>query len=273
MTKPKASSRRTVLLTAAGAAAAYGSLEQRPAHGQTVSSDRKTFVLIHGAWHGGWCWRRVADRLEAAGHKVYTPTLTGLGERSHLMRAGIDLDTHITDIVNVFEWEELKDAVLVAHSYGGWPVSGAIEKLLPRVSSIVYLDANMPANGEIGTDGQPAASRQALEAALARGEFSRPPPDVSSFQIADPKDQAWVVQKMTPQPIGVTTQKITLTGARDRVGKKTFIRALRHPSAPFDKALAACKADKSWRVFELDSGHDVMIDQPDRLVQILLDVA
>lgn len=273
MTKLKGGSRRTVLLAAAGVVAASGTLDRRAAYGQAVSNARKTFVLVHGAWHGGWCWRRVADRLEAKGHKVYTPTMTGLGERSHLMRAGIDLDTHIADIVNVFEWEDLTDAVLVGHSYGGWPMSGAIEKLLPRVSSIVYLDANMPVDGEVGTDGQPAASRQALEAALSPGEFSRPPPDVSSFQIADPKDQAWVVGKMTPQPIGVTTQKISLTGARDRVGKKTFIRALRHPSAPFDKALAACKADKSWRVFELDCGHEVMIDQADRLVEILLEVA
>ena len=103
---------------------------------------QKTFVLVHGAWHGGWCWRRVADRLEKQGHKVFTPTLTGLGERSHLMSPGIDLDTHINDVVNVIKWEDLKGVCLVAHSYGGWPVSGALEKILDRVSSTVFLDAD-----------------------------------------------------------------------------------------------------------------------------------
>jgi hypothetical protein len=90
----------------------------------------KTFVLVHGAWHGGWCWRRVSDLLERKGHKVFTPTLTGLGERSHLMSRDINLDTHIMDVVNVIKWEGLKDVCLVAHSYGGWPVSGAIEQSL-----------------------------------------------------------------------------------------------------------------------------------------------
>src|ERR1700722_11535272 len=97
--------------------------------------NRKTCVLVHGAWHGGWCWRRVADLLEARGHRVFTPTLTGLGERSHLMSADINLDTHIADVVNVLKWEGLNDVVLVAHSYGGWPVSGAIEQTLDRIAS------------------------------------------------------------------------------------------------------------------------------------------
>ena len=105
------------------------------------SGARKTFVLIHGAWHGGWCWRRVADILEQQGHKVFTPTLTGLGERSHLMSKDINLDTHIADIVNAVEWEDLKDICLVAHSYAGYPASGALERIGDRVSSIVWVDA------------------------------------------------------------------------------------------------------------------------------------
>ena len=112
----------------------------------------RTFVLVHGAWHGGWCWQRVATALQAEGHKVYAPSLTGLADRSHLLSNSINLDTHITDIVNLFKWEDLRNAVLVAHSYGGWPVSGAIEQLLDRVSSIVYVDAFMPADGERGFD-------------------------------------------------------------------------------------------------------------------------
>src|ERR1041385_3234717 len=118
MTDDMSLTRRSIVSAAAtgvGAAA----LGPTPALAQA----QKTFVLVHGAWHGGWCWRRVADLLEKQGHKVYTPTLTGLGERSHLMRADISLDTHITDVVNVIKWEDLHNICLVAHSYGGWPVS------------------------------------------------------------------------------------------------------------------------------------------------------
>jgi pimeloyl-ACP methyl ester carboxylesterase len=116
------------------------------------SSDRRlTFVLVHGAWHGGWCWRRVADLLTRQGHRVFTPTLTGLGERSHLLNSAIDLETHITDVVNVFRWENIENAVLCGHSYGGWVISGvaeALESLAVPLAAIVFLDAHLPENGQ-----------------------------------------------------------------------------------------------------------------------------
>src|SRR2546429_3122837 len=116
---------RRGMLASAGVGASAAALGGTPARAQTGA--RNTFVLVHGAWHGGWCWRRVADLLEQHGHKVFTPTLTGVGERSHLLSKEVVLDTHITDIVNLFKWEELRDACLVVHSYGGWPGSGALE--------------------------------------------------------------------------------------------------------------------------------------------------
>ena len=128
--------RRTALASATASASA-AALGATPARAQA----RKTFVLVHGAWHGGWCWRRVADLLEKKGHKVYTPTLTGVADRSHLMSKDINLDTHIADIVNLIKWEDLHDICLVVHSYGGWPGSGAIEHTLDRIASIVWLDA------------------------------------------------------------------------------------------------------------------------------------
>ena len=133
-TNDAAMTRRGVLASA-GAGASAAALGGAPAAAQT--SAPKTFVLVHGAWHGGWCWRRVADLLQKGGHKVFTPTLTGVGERSHLMSRDIVLDTHITDIVNVIKWEDLNNICLVVHSYGGWPGSGAIEHALDRISSIV----------------------------------------------------------------------------------------------------------------------------------------
>lgn len=231
---------------------------------------RKTFVLIHGAWHGGWCWRRVADLLQAQGHKVFAPTLTGVGERSHLLSKDTTLDTHIADIVNLFKWEDLKGVCLVAHSYGGWPSSGALEQVHDRVSSIVWLDAFKPENGQRGTDFASEFSRKAMEEAIAKGTPGRAPPPVAAFGI-NAKDQAWVQSKLTDQPNGVSTQPIKLTGAREKIAKKTYMRATTYPQPAFDKALAECKADTTWKTFETTAaGHDVMVDAPEWLVDILL---
>src|ERR1700757_4266125 len=122
---------RRGVLASAGAGAGVAALGGAQANAQVGS--RKTFVLVHGAWHGGWCWRRVSDLLEVKGHKVFTPTLTGLGERSHLLSRDINLDTHVADIVNVIKREGLNDICLVAHSYGGFPASGALEQIGDRV--------------------------------------------------------------------------------------------------------------------------------------------
>jgi pimeloyl-ACP methyl ester carboxylesterase len=230
-----------------------------------VQGERKTFVLIHGAWHGGWCWRRVADLLEAKGHKVFAPTLTGNGERSHLLSKDITLDTHIADIVNVFKWEDLKDVCLVAHSYGGWPSSGALEQIHDRVSSIVWLDAFKPENGHKGSDFASDFSRKAMEEAIAKGTPGRAAPPPSAFGV-NAKDQEWVKSKLTDQPNGVATQPIKLTGTRPLRRRPT--------SARRPMALAECKADKSWKTFETTTaGHDIMVDAPEWLVEILLEVS
>jgi len=237
-----------------------------------MAEARKTFVLIHGAWHGGWCWRRVADLLEAKGHKVSAPSLSGLADRSHLLSKDINLDTHIADVANLFLWEDLRGACLVAHSYGGWPCSGALERIGDRVSSIVWLDAFKPQNGERSIDTASDFSRKGLEEALAKGDAGRAPPPASAFKV-NPRDEAWVNSKLTAQPVACSFQPIKLTGARDRVAKKTYIRAPKYPQPGFDKAFAACKADPSWRTFEADSGHDVMVDAPEWLTPVLLDVS
>ena len=214
----------------------------------------------------------MSDLLEQQGHKVFTPTLTGVGERSHLMSKDINLDTHITDVVNVIKWEDLKD-MLVVHSYGGWPGSGALEQIGDRVSSIVWLDAFKPENGQRGFDFASDFSRKALLSAVETGEPGRPGPMAEVFQVNE-KDRAWVDSKLTPQPNGVALQPIKLTGARERVAKKTYIRAPIYPQPAFDQALAECKADKSWRTFETtEAGHDVMVDAPQWLVDILLQVS
>jgi pimeloyl-ACP methyl ester carboxylesterase len=258
--------RRTVLAAGLGAAAASGIAS---ANAQTAP---KTFVLVHGAWHGGWCWRRVADVLQRQGHKVFRPTLTGLGERSHLMSRDINLDTHITDVVNVFLWEDLKDAVLVGHSYAGWVISGVAERVLPRIGAIVFVDAFMPDDGARGLDNTPEFSRRGILAAMEKGEASRPAPSAEFFGVNE-KDRAWVDSKTTPQPVGVALQPIRLTGARDRVAKKTYVRAAAYPQEMFDKYLGLCGADKSWRTVEIPCGHDIMVDMPERLAEVLVEVS
>jgi pimeloyl-ACP methyl ester carboxylesterase len=229
----------------------------------------KTFVLIHGAWHGGWCWRRVADRLQAQGHKVFAPTLTGLGERTHLLTGDVNLDTHIADIVNLLRWENVTDACLVPHSYGGWPASGALERIGDRVSSIVWLDSFLPEDGQRSFDFANPQSHAGTLAAIAKGELSRPAPKAEFFMVNE-SDRAWVDSLLTPQPVAVAMQPIRLSGARERVARKTYIRAPRYPQPAFDQAYARCKADPTWRTLETQAGHDVMVDAPDWLADALL---
>ena len=182
------------------------------------------FVLVHGAWHGGWCWRRVADRLRASGHLVFTPTLTGLGERSHLLRPDLDLDVHIADVINVIKWERLSDVVLCGHSYGGFVISGVAERAADLIRSIVFLDAFLPNNGDAIEDITGPAVKDAIRAAVKGGDPGVPPRPAAAFGVNE-ADRAWVDALCVPQPIGTFTSPIRLTGARDRIARKTYIRA------------------------------------------------
>jgi pimeloyl-ACP methyl ester carboxylesterase len=231
-----------------------------------------TFILVHGAWHGGWCWRRVADRLCARGHTVFTPTLTGLGERSHLLRPDIDICTHIADVVNVFKWERLSDVVLCGHSYGGFVISGVAEEMAAAIRAIVFLDAFLPQNGETPLSLTSPAVQEGIRAALERGDLGMPPRAAELFGVNE-ADRAWVDSLCVPQPIGTFTQKIALTGARDRIARKMYIRARSYANPGFDRAAAAVKSDPSWRYHELPCGHDVMVDAPERLTELLEEVA
>jgi pimeloyl-ACP methyl ester carboxylesterase len=265
-------SRRTALgvMTGAGLAGAglMSTIGETTAQAQ---SNAKTFVLVHGAWHGGWCWRRVSDILEKKGHKVFTPTMTGLGERSHLLDAKINLTTHITDIVNVMKWENLRDIVLVGHSYGGVIISGVAEQVPGSIASIVFLDAFVPESGDSLAAKSSQPVREAI-AALPKGEAGMKPVPAAVFRVNE-KDRAWVDAMCTPHPVGTLTDQIKLTGARDKIAKKAYIRAKGYPSIPFDGYQEKVKADSSWRVYELACGHDAMVDMPDRLSELLIEVA
>jgi pimeloyl-ACP methyl ester carboxylesterase len=231
-----------------------------------------TFVLVHGAWHGGWCWRRVADRLRASGHVVFTPTLTGLGERAHLLRAGIDLDIHITDVVNAMKWEELTDVVLCGHSYGGFIISGVADAMAPAIRSLVFLDAFVPNNGESVMQLTSAAVQEAIGAAVKRGDVGIAPRPAEAFGV-NPADRAWVDRLCVPHPVGTFTGPIALSGGRERIARKTYIRAKSYANPGFDRAYDALRSDSSWRLHDVPCGHDVMVDMPDRLAEMLVQAA
>lgn len=229
------------------------------------------FVLVAGSGHGGWAWQKLVPLLAQRGHRVHTPSLTGLADRSHLMSADIGLHTHAQDVVNLFNWEDLRGAVLVAHSYAGWVSSAAAEALEDRLAAIAFVDAFLPEDGQRGFDLLNDAQRAAVLEAQARGEVSRPGPTSAALRIQHADDARWVDAKITPQPIGVSMQPIRLTGARERVARKLYVRTPLFPQPLFDAALERCRSAPGWQTAVMDGcGHDPMIDAPQALAPLLL---
>jgi pimeloyl-ACP methyl ester carboxylesterase len=255
---------------AGGAMAAVAGVA-RPVHAQIA---RKTFVLVAGAAGGGWQWRRVADRLEMQGCKVFAPTLTGLGERSHLLTRDVGLATHISDIVNVARWESLEGICLVAHSYAGWPCGAALDAIGDKVASVVWLDAFKPEDGRALIDLVAPSARQAYEHAAANGLLGMPLSPRLSTASVNPRDEAFLRAKLTPHPIATYLQTLRYDGGLERIAKKTYVRLPDFANPSFDKDYAACKGDTSWSTAELaHCGHYAMLDAPERLAELLLRAA
>jgi pimeloyl-ACP methyl ester carboxylesterase len=266
--KPGAT-RRAALGAMAAVSAVVASGVTQTAQAQTA---QKTFVLVHGTWHGGWCWRRVVDALERKGHKVYAESLTGLGDRSHLLTKDVNLTTHVNDVVNLVKWDDLKDIVLVGHSSAGFVITQAAEQIGPSVASIVYLDAFIPQPGDNLISLANPGPRKALEDAVARGDLVAKPVPAAAFKVNE-KDRPWIDAKCTPHPLAAVAEKVTAAGAHEKIARKTYIRATGFDSPVFDQTLAKLKTMPGWTTYEVPSGHDVMVDMPERLVEILLEVA
>lgn len=235
-----------------------------------------TFVLVHGSMHGGWCWRRMVPLLRAAGHEVVTPTLTGLGERAHLAHPDIDLDTHIQDVLGMLEYEELRDIVLIGHSYGALVVTGVADRVPTLIAHLVSLDGPVPEDGQALLDLFPPdarAVRQALVAAEGDGWKLPPPADPAAFGITAVEDVAWVCTKLVPQPFKTLTQPLRLTHPAGFVGPKTFIACVATPAADWrDAMIERARTEPGWHYRELATGHDAMITAPQELTDLLLDV-
>jgi pimeloyl-ACP methyl ester carboxylesterase len=260
-----AMNRRNLMVAGAGiaavAVAGEGSVR--------AQSTPRTFVLVHGAWHGGWCWRPVSDLLEKKGYKVFAPTLTGLADRSHLLEAKINVSTHIADIANLIKWEDLNNIILVGHSYGGFVISGVAEQLHDKIGSIVYLDAFVPNDGDSLVSIASPQFQNFIKGAVDKGQPSLAPPKAAAF--VKESHQALVDAKTTPQPMGTYTEGAKVTGARDKVAKKTYIRAKSYNSSAFDAVQAKLSSNADWKIYEMPCNHDAMLDMPERLTEILIE--
>ena len=232
----------------------------------SMHAARATFVLVHGAWHGGWCWKKLTPLLRAAGHDVFAPTLTGLGERSHLLTRDVDLDTHITDIVQMLEFEDLENVVLVGHSYGGMVITGVADKAGDRLSQLVYLDAMLPENGKAITD-----YSQRQYAPITEDSWHDPASAPQEYGVTNERDVAWVKKRLTDMPRKCMTQPLKLTDDKSRRIKGAYILC---STRPFAAEAAGRAKQRGYRYRELESaGHDAMITQPRELTKILIGLA
>jgi pimeloyl-ACP methyl ester carboxylesterase len=227
-----------------------------------------TFVLIHGAWHGGWCWRHVAPALRRAGHEVYAPSLTGLGERRHLASRDIDLETHIRDVLELLEMEDLGNVVLVGHSYGGMVITGAADRAAQRIAQLVYLDAFVPEDGRCLLEYTvPERAAWIRKEGEATGFVTPPPMSLWGHVRPDP----FVAAREVKHPFATMAQKIRFRDpqALARI-PKTFVYCAAPATGSFDQFAAKYRNDPAWRFHELRTGHDAMLLVPDEVARILL---
>ena len=228
------------------------------------------FVLVHGACHGGWCYSRVAARLQAQGHNVYTPTLSGVGERAHLSGQAINLSTHIQDIVEIVQSQDLNDVILCGHSYGGMVITGVAGQVGERIRSLFYLDACVPENNQSLFDLAGAERAwQMLEAAGETGTMMTPPG--AAFFRVNSEDVEWVDQLCTPHPIACFVQKLRYTGREALVTRRTYAVCEQYRSTVNHSTYATVKGLPGWKTASLDCGHDAMLDAPDALATLLLE--
>jgi pimeloyl-ACP methyl ester carboxylesterase len=255
--------KRRDLMIAAGVATMA-----RTAQAQDSAKKPKAYVLVHGAWHGGWCWRDIAAGLRAAGHAVFVPTLTGLGERVHLMNKSVNLSTHATDVVNVFEWEELSDVILVGHSYAGHVIPLVADRIKSKIRHLVFLDAVVAQDGKAFLP--PGVGEERAKTAI--DGYLQEPPGLDFFGVpADHSLAPWVKRRLTNHPLTTLMETVHYKNGGPAGLPKTYIRCLkrRDMSQP-DMVEAMLKGKPEWAWLTLDTGHDAMITAPKELTDMLL---
>jgi pimeloyl-ACP methyl ester carboxylesterase len=235
------------------------------------------FVLVHGAWHGGWCWREVVARLAAAGHRAHAVTLTGVGERKHLMSPAITLETHIADVVNAIEAEEMARPVLAVHSFAGMIGTAIADRMPQRLAHLVYVDAVVPQPGESWSSTHAPATREArLAEAAASRDHSFAPPDPSVYGLAGAQHE-WVRRRQVPHPGHTYTAALQFDPQRVAGVPRTFVDCISPALATIAPSRRRVRDPAfwgaPWRVVELATGHDPMVSAPGELARVLLDCA
>src|SRR5262245_53279247 len=230
-----------------------------------------TFVLVHGAWSGGWCYARVAHLLRARGHVVFTPTLTGQGERAHQLSGAVNLSTHIEDVLGVFRFERLDNVVLAGHSYGGMVITGVADRIAEKIRALAYLDAFVPEDGQSLFDiNIPANTQRFLQGAGALGGLAVPAPSAAYFGV-NAADAPTVEALATAFPLGCFTEKIKLSGAYRSIQKHKhlYVHGTVLPrESPFKPFYERAKA-AGWSAYALKCGHHVMLDEPEKTADLL----
>ena len=234
-----------------------------------------TFVLVHGGGHGGWCYRDVARILRSSGHSVYTPTMTGVGERSHLVGPSVDLDLHIRDITSVLHYEDLRDVLLVGHSYGGMVITGAADRAVERVAALIYLDAATPVNGQSLVD----VAGPIIEATRPLGRVVDgtelvllPAPGAGAFYgVTDPGQVAWMEERLTGHPWRCFEQPLELSNEAMLAIPRYHIVCTSTLAGRDPELVANARAE--GRLWDIDTGHDLMITEPEAVADLLLRVA
>ena len=239
--------------------------------GQTPPLGQKTYVLVHGGFFGGWCWKTVAASLRALGHTVYTPTLTGLGERSHLLAARPTLETFIEDVAQVLRFEDLDDVILVGHSLSGSVVSALADRMAERLRHLVYLDAQLLLSGQSPASGAPSASieryrQRAIE--TSHGPVV-PPFDPQTFGISDPEEAAWIRTRLTPHPFQTYFNNLALKNPLGNDVPATYIACTNPRYANVASSHELARQMKGWTYLELPTNHNAMLSTPGPLVTLL----
>ncbi len=234
-----------------------------------------TFVLVHGAWLGGWIWRDVESSLREAGHQDHTPTLTGLGEREHLGTPAVDLETHVTDVVNVLDDETLEDVTMVGHSYAGLVVTGVLERAADRIASVVYLDAMVPREEtptsfyDLGDE----AYRETIESEASEGgsDWRWPMPEApGGFEGISDADAAWIREKAVGHPIGTFEQPVDDMNPIERGIETTYVLCTLNGMAAADlESVRETVRARDWELVEFETGHWPMVSIPGELVDLL----
>jgi pimeloyl-ACP methyl ester carboxylesterase len=231
-----------------------------------------TFVLVHGAWGGAWIWRRILGPLRTAGHEVHAVTLTGDGERAHLRRADITLQTHIDDVLGLIDAEELRDIVLVGHSYGGMVITGVADALLARgpghLKRLVYVDAMVPLPDEGWGQSHPPEIVRARMAAAKAHDNALPPPDPVDFGLND-DDRAWLLRRQVPHPFGMYRVPLHFDGARWATLPRTFVDCNRPAYVTIDAMRKRVREQAGWQIVEIATGHCPMVSAPQELLAVL----